>query len=280
MDKQTGTMGMPPTTKGTQPTTGDRPGANVATPPSTILRARAINKKFGAVVAAENIEIDVPKGAIWSLIGSNGAGKTTFVNMVTGFLKPDSGSIEFKGRDITAMSPRGIAGMGIHRSFQIAQLCNGLTVLENMLVAETINDDRSPSAFRHARSRHALERAEATLERFGIEAFRDQRIDEIPGGVKKLLDIAMAMSGPTEIMLLDEPTSGVASDEKFPIMDRVISALTDKGVTILFVEHDMDIVARYSQQVVAFYAGTIIANDRPAAVLDDPDVRRYVTGSA
>lgn len=245
-----------------------------------ILTARALQKRFGAVVAADGINIEVPRGAVWSLIGSNGAGKTTFVNMVTGYLKPDSGSIEFHGRNITHMGPRSIARLGIHRSFQIAQLCNGLTVIENMLVAESINGEKAPSLFSSARRSDAVDRAHATLARFGIADFRDQRIAELPGGVKKLLDIAMAMAGPTEIMLLDEPTSGVAADEKFPIMDKVMEALTGKGVTILFVEHDMEVVRRYSQQVVAFYAGTIIANAAPETALADAEVRRYVTGSA
>lgn len=243
-----------------------------------ILSARGIHKGFGAVVAADDVNIDVPRGAIYSLIGSNGAGKTTFVNMVTGYIKPDKGSILFQGRDITREVPRTITRMGIHRSFQIAQLCNGLSAIENMMVAQAINGDSAPGFFRSANNREAVEQAQATLERFGIAEFRDRPIAELPGGVKKLLDIAMAMAGKTDIMLLDEPTSGVASDEKFPIMDRVIEALTEAGVTILFVEHDMEIVNRYAHQVVAFYAGRVIANDKPDTVLADAEVKRYVTG--
>ena len=245
----------------------------------TILQAQGINKQFGAVMAASDIHVQVPKGAIISLIGSNGAGKTTFVNMVTGYIKPDAGQFIYQGQDITGASPRHIARLGIHRSFQIPQLCGELTVLENLLVAESVNSQTPPSFIRSARQAHAVAQAEATLERFGIEAFGHQRIAELPGGVKKLLDIAMAMAGPTQIMLLDEPTSGVAADEKFPIMDKVIQALSDQGVTILFVEHDMDIVARYSERVLAFYAGRIIANDSPDAVMADSDVQRYITGS-
>lgn len=243
-----------------------------------VLQATGICKGFGAVVAADNVSLDVPRGAVYSLIGSNGAGKTTFVNMVTGYIKPDQGTIRFKGKDITNEGPRQIAQMGIHRSFQIAQLCGGLSVLENMMVAEAINSDTKPSFFRSAKRAERIESAEATLERFGIAEFRDHAMSELPGGVKKLLDIAMAMAGPTEIMMLDEPTSGVASDEKFPIMDRVIQALTGTGVTILFVEHDMDIVSRYSEKVIAFYAGQVIANDDPEIVLADAEVKRYVTG--
>lgn len=245
-----------------------------------VLSAKGVHRRFGAVVAADNVNLDVPRGAVYSLIGSNGAGKTTFVNMVTGYIKPDAGQILFAGRDITRLGPRQITRLGIHRSFQIAQLCSGLTVLEQMLVAESVSGDDGPAFFRSAASREAVEHAEHTLERFGIESFRHRKMSELPGGIKKLLDIAMAMAGRTEIMLLDEPTSGVAADEKFPIMDRVIEALSGGSVTVLFVEHDMEIVQRYSQRVVAFYAGQIIANDEPDRALADPDVQRYVTGSA
>lgn len=243
-----------------------------------VLEVRDVQKSFGAVTAAKDISVSVPKGAIYSLIGSNGAGKTTFVNMVTGYIKPDSGEINFGSRNIAGLAPRLITRLGIHRSFQIAQLCNELTVEENMLLAGAIHHDERLSFFRHAHSADARERAMATLERFHIAEHRNRLIPELSGGVKKLLDIAMAMAGETQVMLLDEPTSGVAADEKFPIMDLVIEALRAEGVTVIFVEHDMDIVTRYSERVLAFYDGQIIADDTPDEVLLDEKVQRYVTG--
>ncbi len=242
------------------------------------LEADALHKRFGAVSAAEGITMAVPKGAIWSLIGSNGAGKTTFVNMVTGYVKPDHGRIAFEGRDITRLSPRQITRLGIRRSFQIPQLCAELSVLENMLISLTINDERPPSFWRPATDAGGADRAMNILERFRIADHRDRLMGELSAGVRKLLDIAMAMSGHPRVMLLDEPTSGVAAEEKFPIMDLVMEALSAEEVTILFVEHDMDIVTRYSQRVLAFYDGRIIADDAPDEVLADPDVQRYVTG--
>lgn len=244
-----------------------------------VLEVSDVQKSFGAVTAAKDISVSVPKGSIYSLIGTNGAGKTTFVNMVTGYIKPDSGSINFGGRNIAGLAPRQITRLGIHRSFQIAQLCNELTVEENMLVAGAIHGKTRPSFLREAHDAQARERAIATLERFNIAEHRDRLIPELSGGVKKLLDIAMAMAGETRIMLLDEPTSGVAADEKFPIMDLVIEALRAEGVTVIFVEHDMDIVTRYSERVLAFYDGRIIADDAPDEVLSDPEVQRYVTGA-
>ncbi|MEZ5741738.1 MAG: ATP-binding cassette domain-containing protein [Burkholderiaceae bacterium] len=236
-----------------------------------------MSKQFGAVTAADNVCVDVPAGAVYSLIGSNGAGKTTFVNMVTGYIKPDAGTIRFR----TATSPgwgRCARSPGRHPSLVPDHGSAGLTMLENMLMAEAVHAEQGPSLFRPARSAQNIERAEASLVQLGIADFRHHKMSELPGGVKKLLDIAMAMAGQTDIILLDEPTSGVAADEKFPIMDRVIAALQAKGVTILFVEHDMEIVGRYASRVLAFYAGQIIANDAPDAVLANADVQRYVTG--
>jgi branched-chain amino acid transport system ATP-binding protein len=244
-----------------------------------VLEVRDVQKSFGAVTAAKDVSVSVPKGAVYSLIGANGAGKTTFVNMVTGYIKPDSGTIMFGARNIAGLAPRQITRLGIHRSFQIAQLCNELTVEENMLVAGAIHGRARPSFLRPAHGLEARDRAVATLERFKIAEHRDRLIPELSGGVKKLLDIAMAMAGETQIMMLDEPTSGVATDEKFPIMDLVIEALRDEGVTVIFVEHDMDIVTRYSDRVLAFYDGRIIADDTPDEVLSDVDVQRYVTGA-
>ncbi|MBX2854661.1 MAG: ABC transporter ATP-binding protein [Rhodobacteraceae bacterium] len=243
------------------------------------LETKNLVKNFGAVTAAKDVSIAVPAGAVWSLIGSNGAGKTTFVNMVTGYLHPDSGQILFQGRDITRLGPRTITRAGICRSFQIPQLCGELTTIENVLVAHAINRSATPSFFRRANETEEMGRALALLERFKIAEYRNRLMGELPAGVRKLLDIAMAMTGEPKVILLDEPTSGVATEEKFPIMDLVMEALSAEGVTTLFVEHDMEIVTRYSERVLAFYDGRIIANDAPNEVLSDPQVQRYVTGT-
>jgi branched-chain amino acid transport system ATP-binding protein len=127
-----------------------------------------------------------------------------------------------------------------------------------------------------------VERADALLQRFRLDEHRERRVAELPGGVRKLLDIAMAMTGHPKLLLLDEPTSGVSADEKFPMMDIVMGALgqetREREMTVLFVEHDMDIVERYASRVVAFYSGRIIADGEPKSALATDDVRRYVTG--
>ena len=245
---------------------------------TAILEARGLGKRFGAVVAAADINIRIQPGERVSLIGSNGAGKTTFVNMITGYLKPDAGHIFFDGRDITALQPRAITRLGVARSFQIPQLYGDLTVLDNMLVANACHDQRL-SFWQPARRSAAVERAEVLLDRFRLTEHRDRRVTELPGGVRKLLDIAMALTGSPKLLLLDEPTSGVSAEEKFPMMDTIMTALGhEQSTTVLFVEHDMDIVARHASRVVAFYSGRIIADDAPTAALANDDVRRYVTG--
>jgi branched-chain amino acid transport system ATP-binding protein len=242
-----------------------------------LLQASGVGKRFDAVVAAADINIDIAVGERVSLIGSNGAGKTTFVNMITGYLKPDEGHIKLEGRDITPLSPRAITRLGVARSFQIPQLYGELSVLENMLVASACHDNRL-SFWESARRAPALARADELLRRFRLDEHRQRRVAELPGGVRKLLDIAMAMTGAPRLLLLDEPTSGVSADEKFPMMDIIMTALGDQAMTVLYVEHDMDIVERYASRVVAFYSGRIIADGSPQVALATDDVRRYVTG--
>ena len=191
---------------------------------SALLVAEGLGKRFGAVVAAEAIQLTLQAGERVSLIGSNGAGKTTFVNRITGYLKPDSGRIALAGRDITPLAPRAITRLGVARSFQIPQLCGELSVLDNMLVALACHDHRL-SFWRPAHHPRAIERADALLQRFALSEHRLRRVAELPGGVRKLLDIAMALTGSPLLLLLDEPTSGVSAEEKFPMMDTIMAAL-------------------------------------------------------
>ena len=243
-----------------------------------LLEARGLCKRFGAVVAAADLQVDLAAGERVSLVGSNGAGKTTLVNMITGYLKPDAGRILLEGRDITKLAPRAITRLGVARSFQIPQLCGDLTVLDNMLVADACHDGDGLSFWKPARRVATVERAEALLERFRLHEHRGRRGAELPGGLRKLLDIAMALSAGPRLLLLDEPTSGVAAEEKFPMMDTLMGGLADAAMTVLFVEHDMEIVERYASRVIAFYAGRIIADGAPGPALASDDVRRYVTG--
>jgi len=241
-----------------------------------VLEARGLNKSFGAVTAAADINVKVTQDSVVGLIGSNGAGKTTFINMVTGYLKPTSGSIHHENREITGLSPRVITQLGICRSFQIPQLFNNLSVYENLQVGVGIAA-RSSRGGGESVAAEAGE-IETLIERFNLSGYRTQTAGLLPEGVRKLLDIAMAVAGRPRVLLLDEPTSGVSADEKFRLMDMVMTALKAQGVTVLFVEHDMDIVSRYTHRILAFYEGRIIADGDPQVVLANEEVRRYVIG--
>jgi branched-chain amino acid transport system ATP-binding protein len=245
-----------------------------------VLSVRGLQKRFGAVVAADALTLDIAAGQKVSLIGANGAGKTTFVNMVTGYMKPDSGSIVLDGTDIGRHSPRRVARLGISRSFQIPQLFIELSAAENLTVAISGANTHALSFHARAEAQGRRDKALELLGRFGLADLADRPISELAGGVRKLIDIAMALVRRPKLLLLDEPTSGVSAEEKFATMDRVIHAVAPDAATIVFVEHDMEIVGRYADRVLAFYQGRILADGAPSDVLKDQEVRRYVTGGA
>jgi len=246
---------------------------------STILESRGLTKVFGAVTAARDISVAIEEDTVVGLIGGNGAGKTTFLNLVTGYLKPTSGTVWFDGRDITGLASRRVTRLGICRSFQIPQVFDTLTAFENLLVGLGVVALGRRAFVGSALGDATPEQvAEEMLERFHLRPYRDEPASVLPEGVRKLLDIAMALAVKPRILLLDEPTSGVSADEKFSLMDLVLGAIRADRVTVLFVEHDMDIVRRYTQRILAFYDGKVIADGASAAVLADPEVRRLVVG--
>jgi branched-chain amino acid transport system ATP-binding protein len=199
--------------------------------------------------------------------------------MVTGYLKPSHGTIRSRGRDITALSPRQITRLGICRSFQISQLFPEITVIENLLIAIGIAESPWPSPFRPLRSASRIAAADRVLASYEIAQHRDTQVATLPQGVRKLVDIAMAMVANPAVLLLDEPTSGVSVEEKFGMMDTILGAVRGAGATVLFVEHDIEVVERYATRLLAFYDGRVIADGVPEVVLMDKDVRTYVVGS-
>ncbi len=249
---------------------------------SAILSVVDLEKTFGSVVAARDICIEVPPEQTIGIIGANGAGKTTFINMITGHLTPSKGSIRFEGRDITGMPSRAIMRLGISRSFQVAQVFPSLTVHQNMCVATAIARGSSSilaRALSPLDSPEIASAANAMIELFQILQYRNARAATLPQGVRKLLDIAMAVSGAPRVLLLDEPTSGISVAEKFPIMNVVMSALKMRKITVLFVEHDMEIVERFADRVIAFYDGTVLADGNPATVLANRQVQDFISGT-
>ena len=247
---------------------------------AAMLEARQLSKSFGSVTAADRIDVSVAEHEVVGIIGANGAGKTTFVNMVTGYVKPSAGQILYEGEEITALAPREVTRMGISRSFQVPQVFMSATVFDNLLISLGVAERKLVRFWRPLRRPHLEAEAERLMRRFQIEAYADQAAMLLPQGVRKMLDIAMAVVRRPRLLLLDEPTSGVSVEEKFGVMDTVMAALREQRVTVLFVEHDMEIVTRYAQRVLAFYEGAIVADGPPEQVMADEQVRRFVIGES
>ena len=245
-----------------------------------IIEVENLEKTFGSVTAARDISLSIPAGQTVGIIGANGAGKTTFVNMVTGYLKPSKGRIVFEGQDITRLSSREITHLGICRSFQIAQVFSSLTTFENIITAVGLADRfAGRSGFLEPLYTPArAEIARGLLQHYNMDRFADMPASALPQGVRKILDIVMAVASGPRVVLLDEPTSGVSVEEKFAMMEAIIHALKRSEITILFVEHDMEIVSRYADRVLAFYDGTVIADGPPSEALADNQVREFIIG--
>ena len=211
-----------------------------------LLSAKGIKIRFGGVIAADGIDLDVHEGENLAIIGPNGAGKTTFLNISTGYLRPQAGSVTFLGHDITAQLPRTITRLGIARAFQIPQLFLDQTVMENMLIAAASLQGR-PSGLKALSSLPEAPEMERLLDLVGVKQYAERKARELPEGQRKLVDIALALALKPKLLLMDEPTSGVASSEKLGIMDILTRALALEKVTSVFVEHDMDMVERYAR---------------------------------
>jgi branched-chain amino acid transport system ATP-binding protein len=245
--------------------------------PDILLSARGIKISFGGVIAADGIDLDVLEGENLAIIGPNGAGKTTFLNISTGFLRPQAGTVTFLGQDITAQRPRTITKLGIARAFQIPQLFLDQTVMENMLIAAASRRGR-PSGFQALSTLSESPEMERLLDLVNVRPYAARKARELPEGQRKLVDIALALALKPKLLLMDEPTSGVASSEKLDIMDILTTALAKEKVTSVFVEHDMDMVERYAHRVAVWNVGKIQKLGTPAEVLADPKVREQVIG--
>ncbi len=243
-----------------------------------ILKTTDLQKSFSGIIAAENINISVKEAEIIGIIGANGAGKTVFVNMITGYLKPTSGKIEFNGNDITGIEPRDATHIGVCRSFQVSQVFMSMTVKQNLMIAMSLAKKSGSQLLNPIDDETLSKECDKILKQYNINKQKDLIVSTLSQGMRKLLDIAMAVVGNPKVLLLDEPTSGVSVEEKFGIMDIVISALKQSGTTVLFVEHDMEIVERYVDRVMAFYQGQIICDAPPKKALKDKKVIQYVLG--
>ncbi len=244
-----------------------------------MLRVENLTKYFGEVHAVDNVSFTLEEGGVTSVVGPNGAGKTTLINLISGAIKPDAGRIYYKGRDITGYPPSKISRIGIARSFQIPHIFLRMTVLDNILIPLFSRKGLSRNLIKRATDYpEVLKSAEDILGSFGLWEKRNFLANELPHGDRKLLDIAMALAMEPELVLLDEPTSGVSIREKSRIMEIVEEAIRERGVTALIVEHDMDIVFSYSEKIIVMHQGKILAMGSGEEIKRNKEVESILMG--
>jgi branched-chain amino acid transport system ATP-binding protein len=234
---------------------------------------------FGGVKAADRVSVDVHVGELLAIIGPNGSGKTTSLNLCTGYIRPQSGTVSLDGRDITGLSPRAVTRLGVARAFQIPQLFAEHRLIENAMLAIAARRGFWTAIQPLERAGHK-EEALAILDLVGLSPAADRFPAELPEGMRKLADIALALALKPKLLLLDEPTSGVSAAEKFVLMDTLTAVLREQTITTVFVEHDMDLVRNYANRVLVWDQGHVIASGPPAEVLRDARVLRNVVGVA
>ncbi|MCP4560011.1 MAG: ABC transporter ATP-binding protein [Bosea sp.] len=244
-----------------------------------LLQAKDLRISFYGVQAADGVNLDIREGEFLAIIGPNGSGKTTFLNLCTGYLRPSSGEVYLDGKPITAMAPRTIARRGIARAFQIPQLFLDQTVLDNLMIAVAAKRGIWVP-FKALGADGRRREAEDLLALVGLDGEAGQLAGTLPEGRRKLLDIVIALALKPRLVLLDEPTSGVSTIERFTLMETLMAALRRAKVTALFVEHDMDVVQRYADRVVVWDSGSVMAEGPPSEVFKDERVLRNVVGVA
>jgi branched-chain amino acid transport system ATP-binding protein len=243
----------------------------------TLLSLQALTRKFGGLVAVDAVDLDVAEGGVTAVIGPNGAGKTTLFNMVSGFQTPDAGRIVFDGDDITGRPPEAIASSGLIRTFQLAQLFQNLSVLENVQVGCHLHTAGGfwAALLRTRRTRKA-ERAVETRARellafVGLEAAASAEASALAYGQQRLLEIARALAARPRLLLLDEPAAGLSADET-KRLSAAIRAIAEGGTTVLLIEHDMKLVMNTADTIAVLDFGRKIAEGPPVAVRADPAV--------
>ena len=245
-----------------------------------LLKTTQLTKSFGTTRAVDHVDFTVAAGEVLALIGSNGAGKTTLINLVSGLIAPDSGRVDFQGTDITRASIHHKIGLGIARSFQLVNLFDQLSVQDNVTLAIFSREGRTRRLFSLADADTAVrDEGAAVLKQFGLDGRAGEPAGGLSQGERKLLDVAVAYALRPKLLFLDEPTSGVSTREKAPIMDIITQVVRSGGITAVIVEHDMDVVFTYCPRIVAMHQGTILADGTPEQIRSNPQVTANMLGT-
>ena len=242
-----------------------------------MLQVESLMKSFDGFMAVNGADLAVGKGEIVAVIGPNGAGKTTLFNLITGALKRDKGRIVFKGEDISELPPYEICKKGISRSYQIVNIFPRLTVFENVQVAVLSHQRRSSNLFRPAQG-IAVNETKSILESMGLFGKEKSIAGSLSHGDQKILEIAIALGNEPELLILDEPTAGMSPEETQETMELVKRLAKQRGLTILFCEHDMDIVFSISQSIMVMHQGRTLIQGKPEEVKMNPEVQTAYLG--
>ncbi len=251
----------------------------------TLLSARNLSMRFGGVLAVDNVSFEVKRGEVFTLIGPNGAGKTTVFNLISRLYTPSAGEIYFEGRNLTREPPHQIATLGIARTFQNIELFEHASVLHNLLVGRHTHRSTSlwSEIFFTAKTRaaeiEAREKVEQVIDLLDLQHYRDSMVAGLPYGVRKVVELGRALSTGPKLLLLDEPSSGLNVEETGDMAFWIKDIQYELGITVLMVEHDMSLVSKVSDRVLAMNQGAMLAMGTPAEVRDDPGVIEAYLGS-
>ena len=244
-----------------------------------MLSAKNLNKRFGSLVVAQDLALELPAGVRYALIGPNGAGKTTLINMLTGMLAPDSGAIFLGGDEISTLKPEARVRQGLARTFQINTLFPRLTPLESVAIAVLERERQAHNWWRGLPAfAPAIEEAHGILDRLRLAEVAHRPTRELAYGQQRLLEIALALATRPRVLLLDEPAAGVPRDESAELFS-VIAGLA-RELTILFIEHDMNVVFRFASRIIVMVGGRILLEGTPEEVRSDARVREVYLGKA
>jgi len=244
----------------------------------SVLSIRSLSKSFGGVRAVNEVSFDVGQGEFLAMIGPNGAGKSTCFNMINGQLKPDSGEILLGGRDIAGREPRDVWRFGVGRTFQVAATFGSMTVAENVQMA-LISHARETYNLWHTAGDLHRDRALELLAQVGMRDAADRPSRELAYGDVKRIELAIALANEPRLLLMDEPTAGMAPRERNDLIALVKRLVVDRGVSVLFTEHSMDVVFAYADRIIVLARGRVIADGDAAAIRDHAQVREVYFGS-
>jgi branched-chain amino acid transport system ATP-binding protein len=244
----------------------------------SVLSVRALTKSFGGVRAVDGVSFDIAAGQFLALIGPNGAGKSTCFNIINGQLRTDSGDVLLEGRSIAGKQPRDIWRLGVGRTFQVAATFGSMTVIENVQMALASHHRQLYRLFAPLAAQHR-ERAYALLAEVGMADAAERACRELAYGDVKRVELAVALANDPRLLLMDEPTAGMAPRERLDMIALVKRLVTERGISVLFTEHSMDVVFAYADRIIVLARGRLIADGAAAEIRDHPEVQQVYLGT-